>query len=208
LGTFVVLPTLLVHRAVGHGFHVRDESVIIDAVLQEPREAQSVDVVGHVGVECDLVSQGERKTGVFGVGVVDVGFNAVEAVGLALLEPGVQDRLQDGPLTDVDVTLVRVPRQFIAEDAGRVRAGVGAIVFPCAGFQITQRFGARGVDLRDQGGHLGFGTGFRAVVIDVVHLDGAEVGRDGDRPAQVVLPRAERARLPPGRGGMGLLPGY
>ncbi len=147
-----------------------------------------MDGVGNIGVERHLVSQGERKAGGVCVGIVDVGFDAVEAFGLALFEPGVEDRLQDRPLTDVDVTLVRIARHCVAEDTGRVLAGVRPVVLPGARFEVAQRFASRGVDLGDHGGHLRLGTGLRAVVVDVVHLDGADVGGDGDRPAQVVLP--------------------
>jgi hypothetical protein len=203
LGTLFVLPTLLVHRTVGHGFYVRDESVIVDAVFQEPSQAQPMDVACHLGVEADLIGQRQGKAGVVRVRVVDIRFHPVEALRFTLLEAGVQYRLQEGPLADVDVALVRVPRHGVAEEAGRVPAGIRPIVFPRSRFQIAERFCPLPMDLRDQGRYLCFGTTFGTVVVDVVNLDGAEVGRCGDRPAQVVLPRDDRARLPPSSGGTG-----
>ncbi len=167
-----------------------------------------MDGVGDISVESDLVRESEGKAGVVGVGIVDVRFDAVEALGLALLEPGLEDRSQDRPLTNVDVALVRVPGHCVAEHTGRVIAGVRSVALPGPRLQVTERFVPRGVDLGDQGGDLSLGTRSRGVVVDVVHLDGADVGRDGDGPVQVVLPRGERAGLPPGGGSVGRLVGY
>src|ERR1017187_1966301 len=160
-----------------------------------------MDVVGHRGIEGDLVGQRKWEAGAVSVGIVDIRFHSVEAFGLALPKPGVKDRLQDGPLTDVDVPLVWVPRHGVAEDAGRVLAGVRPVVFPRTRLQIAESFGALRMDLSDQGRHLGFGAAPCAVIVDVVDLDGAQVGRYRDRPTQVVLPRTCRGRLPPRGGG-------
>ena len=65
---------------------------------------------------------------------------------------------------------------------------------------------AAGMDQGDETGHLRLTTLFSPVVVDVVNLHRAEVGRDRHRPVQVVLPRAEGAGMPPARGRTGPRP--
>lgn len=105
---------------------------LFDVVLEPCRQSSGVCGVGEEQVVCGLVCGGEGESGVVGVAVDVVEFDAVEAFLGAEVEAGFHDRGEDVELADVEPFL-SWPSVRVAFDRVGERVGVGAELFPAAG---------------------------------------------------------------------------
>jgi hypothetical protein len=146
---------------------------------------------GEEHVETELISVGERETGGVVVSVDVIGLDGVEPLGLAQIQPRLEQRREDGELTDIEPTLSR-PAVRAPCDRLRKESSIRPPRFPGARAHVADD----AASLLVQGGDDGRR---RVEQVEAVDLDvNGQVGRSGQLP----LPGRTDARTPHLTGGL------